>query len=370
MVKGKEDTNTYNVPPTTPWQEINPRHHRWQIVKVDSNRKIQGFISDPTVDFKLIGYTIGSDPKFFTTPIDITPPGVDQWTGVSIAQYLDADTDGVILFIDSIANNVDKFGIGEVSCISDDERLPDYGNTMWLVGLNEFDQFKAKIKDPNEYKLYLVAQTKGSAVFYCLDILTGDPPAFGSWQLMDADVYGVAAAANGLIFQARGKKATDKNELGLRHGDNTTDDWNKELANTDDDRHLQAVAGINAANQWYEWKEHKDIRVWITGYTRRVNLDVHADVDIVIRKADGAIRTTLATNVSNTGNITSETWQTMTVTYAFPGYTIVDPTDYLEIDIFAESTSNDSTETVSVEFRIDDPTLALADQMGVVEVVP
>ena len=81
-------------------------------------------------------------------------------------------------------------------------------------------------------------------------------------------------------------------------------------------------------------------------------------------RADGTIRTTLLTDVANTPNITSTSWQTHTITFAMPAYTVVDQTDYLEIDLFAEATLNLSGEAVSVDFRIDDPTLdPLADQM-------
>ena len=59
------------------------------------------------------------------------------------------------------------------------------------------------------------------------------------------------------------------------------------------------------------------------------------------------------------------TWQTLTATYAFPGYTVVDQTDYLEIDLFAEATSNASEGSLSVDFRIDDPTLPVTDQTRV-----
>jgi len=72
----------------------------------------------------------------------------------------------------------------------------------------------------------------------------------------------------------------------------------------------------------------------------------------------------------NSSNITTDTWTTFTVTYAFPGYTVVDPTDYLEIDLFADATSNLSGEAVAVDFRIDDLALPNADQMKILEVVP
>ena len=105
--------------------------------------------------------------------------------------------------------------------------------------------------------------------------------------------------------------------------------------------------------------------IYIAGYTRLVQMDVHADLDLLIRQADGTIRATLATNAANTSNITSTDWQTFTATLAFSAYTTVENTDYLEIDLFAESTLNNSSESFLVEFRIDDPNLAQADQMAV-----
>ena len=105
--------------------------------------------------------------------------------------------------------------------------------------------------------------------------------------------------------------------------------------------------------------------VSIAGYTRLVRLDVHANLDLLIRQANGTVRATLATNSANTGNINSTDWQTYTATIPFSAYTRVESTDYLEIDLFIESTLNDSQESVLVQFRIDDPDLAQTDQASV-----
>ena len=96
-----------------------------------------------------------------------------------------------------------------------------------------------------------------------------------------------------------------------------------------------------------------------------MRLDVHADLDLLIRQADGTGRTTLNTNSANTSNITGTDWQTYAATLPFSAYTTVDNTDYLEIDLFVESTLNDSQESVTIEFRIDDPDLAQIDQASV-----
>jgi hypothetical protein len=86
---------------------------------------------------------------------------------------------------------------------------------------------------------------------------------------------------------------------------------------------------------------------------------------VVIRQSDGSIRSTLATNVANSTEITGTDWTTLTATYAFPGYAVVDDSDYLEIDLFPDATANSSSDSVSVDFRIDDSSLGVTDQIRV-----
>lgn len=93
-----------------------------------------------------------------------------------------------------------------------------------------------------------------------------------------------------------------------------------------------------------------------------MRIDVHADIDILVRQADGTIRSTFSTDVANTSKVIDTDWQTFTATFAFDEYTVVDNTDYLEIALFAHATTNLSGESVTVDFRIDDPALALSDQ--------
>jgi len=85
----------------------------------------------------------------------------------------------------------------------------------------------------------------------------------------------------------------------------------------------------------------------------------HADVDMFIRQANGVVRATIATDVANSGAITTS-WSTLSGTYAWLAYTVVDQTDYLEIDYYIHVTSSSSAKTASL--RIDDNTLAIADQ--------
>jgi hypothetical protein len=87
---------------------------------------------------------------------------------------------------------------------------------------------------------------------------------------------------------------------------------------------------------------------------------VNAEIDILIRQADGTVRTTIATGVSKSSNL-GTSWSTYTgASYSFAEYTVVDQTDYLEIDYIANVTAKKSGQYAYL--RIDDNTLALADQ--------
>jgi hypothetical protein len=87
---------------------------------------------------------------------------------------------------------------------------------------------------------------------------------------------------------------------------------------------------------------------------------VNAEIDIKILEADGTVRTTIATGVSKSANLGSS-WATYTgANYSFAEYTVVDQTDYLEIDYIANVTKFKSGQYAYL--RIDDNTLNLADQ--------
>jgi len=87
---------------------------------------------------------------------------------------------------------------------------------------------------------------------------------------------------------------------------------------------------------------------------------VNAEIDILILKADGTVRTTIATGVSKSNNLGSS-WATYTgASYSFAEYTVVAQTDCLEIDYIANVTSKKSGQYAYL--RIDDNTLALDNQ--------
>jgi len=88
-------------------------------------------------------------------------------------------------------------------------------------------------------------------------------------------------------------------------------------------------------------------------------LAAHCDLDILVRQANGAVRATIATDVADSGAITTS-WSTLSGAYSWSAYTVVDQTDYLEIDYYIHVTGSSPAKTASL--RIDDSTLAIADQ--------
>ena len=276
---------------------------------------------------------------------------------VSLGQ-VDADADGVILLIRSIDDRDQVYGIREMgsSYSTTDMKLRKYSNTMYFVGLDASKHFEAYIENTN-IEIYLVGQTKGSVIYYVDDIAVSDPTT-GSWQQLDADDYSVDSGANGLILLLE----TTKGKLaGLRHAD-STDDWDKKL---EGNKHLQGAVGLNTANIWSEYIQGNEVNVFIAAHTLLIPMDVHADIDVLIRQADGTVRTTLATHVADSDAIVDDDWQSVTGSYAFPGYTVVDQTDFLEIDLFADVTNNLSEQSASLDFRIDDPNVAGEEQTRV-----
>lgn len=87
----------------------------------------------------------------------------------------------------------------------------------------------------------------------------------------------------------------------------------------------------------------------------------HGDVDILIRASDGTIRQTVATDVANSNNV-GGSWSTLSGTYSWVNYTIVDQTDYLEIDYYMHVTSAGGK---TVYLKVDDPALNIIDQTRV-----
>jgi len=97
----------------------------------------------------------------------------------------------------------------------------------------------------------------------------------------------------------------------------------------------------------------------------------HCDVDILIRKSGGGIRSTIASNVAtgpSSGSLSSS-FTTVSGTYSFPEYNVMDQTDYLEVDFYGDFKASDATYGDEVQLRIDDNSLASTSQTRIVNLV-
>jgi hypothetical protein len=89
----------------------------------------------------------------------------------------------------------------------------------------------------------------------------------------------------------------------------------------------------------------------------------HSNISILIRKSDNTIRQTIAENVADSDNITPAE-STYSRTYSWEGYTVVNQSDYLEIDYYCHVTTGKSGGTaylrIENETRVANVLLATA----------
>jgi len=99
--------------------------------------------------------------------------------------------------------------------------------------------------------------------------------------------------------------------------------------------------------------------IYYRAYKGHTNVQAHCDVDILVRMSNSTIRSTIAANVANSGALTTS-WSTLSGTYSWAAYTVIDQTDYLEVDYCIEVTQIRAG--YFVYLRIDDNTLAVTAQ--------
>lgn len=123
--------------------------------------------------------------------------------------------------------------------------------------------------------------------------------------------------------------------------------------------HLFPLSGVNQITA-INWTVHYRGRAdgWVSGTLTNAFLSI----DIIIRQADGSVRTVIATDVARAGFTSSDNWIDISAVYSFPGYTVTNDTDYLEIDYYADS-ENDGPEGSSyLRLNVDDSSLPSSSQ--------
>jgi hypothetical protein len=92
--------------------------------------------------------------------------------------------------------------------------------------------------------------------------------------------------------------------------------------------------------------------------------DTCFNMDIIVRQADGAVRSVIASGAASASfsKDAAGTWVTISGTYDFPGYTVIDPDDYLEIDYYGQTALSPGSAPGYLQLSIDDSGLAATDQ--------
>ncbi|MEM2099137.1 MAG: hypothetical protein QXU99_05285 [Candidatus Bathyarchaeia archaeon] len=100
---------------------------------------------------------------------------------------------------------------------------------------------------------------------------------------------------------------------------------------------------------------------WTIYYRAKADnpVDAFCNVDILIKRSDGTNRTIIATEVARS-SLLANSYSTVSGTYSWSNYSVVNQTDFLEIDFYAVVTRDSPQKEVSL--RIDDSTLATSDQ--------
>jgi hypothetical protein len=123
--------------------------------------------------------------------------------------------------------------------------------------------------------------------------------------------------------------------------------------------HLYPLSGINQIAA-ATWTVHYRGRADGWGSVSLANASL--SIDIIIRQADGSVRETLAADVAQAYFSSSNNWTDISASYSFPGYAVVDETDYLEIDYYGNSENDGPDGTSYLRLTVDDSLLPESSQ--------
>jgi hypothetical protein len=128
-------------------------------------------------------------------------------------------------------------------------------------------------------------------------------------------------------------------------------------------KHIYPLIGISKIPA-ATWKVYYRCFTSGGGGFPRQNGDVRFNIDILVRKADGTLRTTLATGVASAYINQGEegTWMAKNANYEFPGYGVADENDYLEIDYYGQTALGPDAASGYMQISIDDNTLSISEQ--------
>jgi hypothetical protein len=245
------------------------------------------------------------------------------------------------------------------------------GNNQWQeTGLyfnGKAEVFEPQILNPEE-QLDLEAVLNPAAGYRAINITVSTPNGIAPTLVCGPPVLTAhaetVAPGGSNFYMLKGWTPADSavvTETTAGISDNETGRWL--LCNSSDATrnaaHLFPLSGINkiTAAAW-TINYHGRADGWVSGSLANAFLSV----DIVIRKADGSIRTDLATDVAQAYFTSSNSWIDISASYNFPGYTVVNDTDYLEIDFYGNSENDGPVGTSYLSLMVDDGSVPVSSQ--------
>jgi hypothetical protein len=124
-------------------------------------------------------------------------------------------------------------------------------------------------------------------------------------------------------------------------------------------RHCFSLVGIEEIPE-ATWTVYYRCYVWGGGGFPTVDGDVRFNIDVLVRQADGTVRDVIddvvAVALVNEGE--EGYWMTKSATYDFPGYSVINENDYLEIDFYVQTNAGPEGAYGYVQLRVDDSTVS------------
>lgn len=163
VAKGSEDQNDYmqgsiilNVLEQETW--------RMQIVKLGSNRDIRTWRDDNNHQLFVMGYTLGNDPFYRTTPLDLGSLTANSAWNTMAVSGLDENTTGLILFGQVLSEGDTTLMVRAVGSTDSmhSRDWEEFNNGMMVVNIDSSNQIQYFLDSGGAAELYLVAEINNS----------------------------------------------------------------------------------------------------------------------------------------------------------------------------------------------------------------